>query len=52
MRRVLRAAIHGWREMSAAELRGADGALFADEGLVVGLRVRGLPLCPRFLART
>jgi len=52
VRRVLRAAIHGWREVSAAKLRGADGALFADEGLVVSVRVRGLPLCPRFLART
>jgi len=30
--------------MRAAELRGADGALLGDERLVVGLRVRGLPL--------
>jgi len=52
VRRVLRAAKHGWREVSAAKLRGADGALFAHEGLVVSVRVRGLPLCPSFLART
>ena len=50
MRRVLHAAIPGWRKMSAAKLRGADGALFAYEGLVVGLSVRGFPFCPYFLA--
>ena len=43
VRRVLRAAKPGWREMSVVELRGADCALLADEGLVVGLLVRGLP---------
>ena len=45
---VLRAAEHGWGEMSAAELRGADGVFLADEGFVVGLRVCSFPLSPCF----
>ena len=52
VRQVLRAAKHGWGEMSAAELRGADGVFLADEGFVVGLRVCSFPLSPCFFLRT
>ncbi len=52
VRHVLRAAMHGRREMSATKLRGSDGALLADEGFVVGLRVRCFPLSPRSFLRT
>ncbi len=52
VRRVLRAAMHGWRETSAAELRGTDGALLVDEGFVVGLRVCCFQLSSRSFLRT
>jgi len=52
VRRVLRAVMHDWCEMSAAELRGAGGAFLAYKGFVVGLCVCGFPFRPCTFLRT
>ena len=49
VRRVLRAAMHDWCEMSAAELRGADGAFLAYQGFVVRLACMWFSILPMYV---